>query len=87
MWQDGLALLIVAIAAVGLLRAYIPVTGVVRGWRFLRRGFGTPAPASAGATTSIRPANVGGACSGCGVGSCQLRRTHAPASGTFANNP
>ena len=86
MWQDGLALLIVAIAAVGLLRAYIPVAGVVRGWRFLRRGFGPPAPASAGAT-SIRPANGGGSCGGCGVGSCQLRRTHAQTSRTFANNP
>ena len=31
MWQDGLTLLIVAIAVVGLLRACIPTVGIVRG--------------------------------------------------------
>lgn len=55
MWQDGLALLIVGIAALALLRIYAPV-----GWfRFGVRRKGDGSAASSAAPTG---------CSGCGSG-------------------
>jgi hypothetical protein len=57
MWQDGLALLIVVIAALAVLRPYAPV-GM---FRFgARRGSNRPVK---------NVASTGGGCSGCAAGS------------------
>ncbi len=55
MWQDGLALLIVAIAALALLRLYVP-------FRLFR--FGARRKDDGSAATDLAPTG----CSGCGSG-------------------
>ncbi|QQS53600.1 MAG: hypothetical protein IPM89_12065 [Candidatus Competibacteraceae bacterium] len=66
MWQDGLALLIVVIAALVVLRIFVPA-GILR---FGARRGGGPA-------TNTTPA--AGGCSGCSVGSsCAKVRINPP---------